>query len=730
MDDLASKWGGLSNVEQNEISLQAAGVRQKNIFIATMEHYSEVLANTESATNSMGVAQAKQDIYMQSLSAHLAQLGATFEKLYTTMASSTSLKTFVDIIASGINILSSFSNVIGTIPTVLTTFATVASVASLKVRTFMSDLLGITAINTFITGLKSAQQAMWLLNGTKMSLIKIGFNELTASVYVYTMSIKEAFIGQYNLGRVNNLSPLTAGFRALGAAATEAGIASKLGGLAISVGIGMATLGLSVVLALTIGKLMEFADNMMHAGEKAKEAFSTLQKSIATTSSEIAQSETLISTYDNLSSKINKTADEKNKLAEVTEKLAGLYGQSVIGYDSEGKAIIGSANSLREYLDLKKQELEINKQKLTSDFYKNESTQMDSILDKQSKLNKLKEDLVKAEQSKTNIIQSIGTPESKVSKISGADVDINKIKGQISEAQTAIMSANADMSSGLKAVTQTELASLNLSAVSLDNFSKSYMGIISKISDSGKAPKEVLSELFSSFKTDANIKPIMDEWDISLTGLQKGNIDASQAEELHSKAVNDLTTALSRANPLMSMDIIKPFVDGLLVLNGVAPVSVKKLDEVKDSLSSITKSTKDSQDAIKEYNQILTDQANGTKMSVEKAVELISANEKMADAIKIVNGVVVVNTDVIKTLRKAEIDAIATKVSGSQKSIDIQIEDTQTSINATQIRIDNINKEIEAVNKLNDAKLKVREDEKGNYLSTNNLDSQSSQAKI
>ena len=88
-----------------------------------------------------------------------------------------------------------------------------------------------------------------------------------------------------------------------------------------------------------------------------------------------------------------------------------------------------------------------------------------------------------------------------------------------------------------------------------------------------------------------------------------------------------------------------------------------------------------------------------------------------------------INTDVIKTLRKAEIDAIATKVSGSQKSIDIQIADTQTSINTTQIRIDNINKEIEAVNKLNDAKLKVREDEKGNYLSTNNLDSQSSQAK-
>ena len=37
IDDLASKWNDLSEVEKNSIALEAAGVRQKSVFLNIME---------------------------------------------------------------------------------------------------------------------------------------------------------------------------------------------------------------------------------------------------------------------------------------------------------------------------------------------------------------------------------------------------------------------------------------------------------------------------------------------------------------------------------------------------------------------------------------------------------------------------------------------------------------------------------------------------------------------
>jgi len=676
LSNLSEKWKILNDVERQSIATAAAGIYRRNAFISLMTNYDKVLQNTTAAQESEGVTAQKQEIYNNSLSASVARLTSVWEKFYLNSINTDTWKNLVKGLTVVISGFASFADVMGGIPTILATVVLTASLFSTKFQGFMSKSFLIAPMLAFKASVIETSVVMRQFSGYantwRTNPFIVGFQMAGTSVMGYITNIRLAIAQQTAMGRTGWANALGVAITGISSAMRSLATSAVAAKIAIATFQAVATLGISVALSLVIGKVMEFADNMIHAKEKAKEAFDTIQKSISSLSSEVAQSETLISTYEELSAKKNKTTEETQSLAQATEKLSSLLPQSIEGFDSEGRAILGSADSLREYLDLKKQELELNKQKLVSDFYKNESTQIDDIIEKQNKLNSLKEKLSKQEQIKTNIIgpNNSYTPNEKVSLIADKDLDINKIKGEISEVQGEILKANSAMSSGLKAVTQTELESLNLSSTSLSNFSKSYMGIISKINDSGRVPSQVLSQLFNTFKSDVNIKPIIDEWNTSLEGLQKGNIEASKAEEIHSKAVNDLITAISRANPNMSMDIIKPFVEGLIVLGKIAPEAKEKVLDIASSIDKVNEATESYLESSKDLASTIAKMNDGHKLTTEELYKLIKAHPELSQAIVNENGVLTLNKEAIEKVMEANDKAFKSKLESSRTELE------------------------------------------------------------
>ena len=628
LSELGERWKTLNDVERQSIAQASAGMYRRNAFISLMSNYDKVLQNTTAAQESEGVTAQKQEIYNNSLSASVARLTAAWEKFYLNSINTDTWKNLVKGLTVVISGFADFASVMGGIPTILATVVLTASLFSTKFQGFMSRSFLIAPMLAFKASVIETSVVMRQFSGYantwRTNPFIVGFQMAKVSVIEYIASIRLAIAQQTAMGRTGWTNALGVAITGISGAMRSLASSAIVARIAMAAFQAVATLGLSVALSLVIGKVMGYADSWIHAKEKAQEAFDSLQKSVSSLSSEVSQSETLISTYDELSVKKNKTTEETQKLSEATEKLSTLLPQSIEGFDSEGKAILGSAESLREYLDLKRQELEINKQKLVSDFYANESSQIDDIIEKQNKLNDLKDKLSKQEQIKTNIIgpNNSYTPDEKVSLIANKDLDINKIKGEISEVQGEILKANSAMSSGLKAVTQTELESLNLSSNSLSNFSKSYMGIISEISKSGESPAQVLSTLFDTFKTDINIKPIIDEWNTSLQGLQKGNIDASKAEKIHQDAVDSLTTAMSRANPNMKMEFIKPFVEGLLVLSGVAPKTEEKIVDFSSSLKTLQETMSSSASSISELQSAMKEYSDSGTISLDTIIKL------------------------------------------------------------------------------------------------------------
>lgn len=81
LDNLASKWNSLSEVQQNALVKALAGTRQQENFRVLMENYNVARQYMETAANSAGTAEEKFGAYLDSIEAKTKTLQASFESL-------------------------------------------------------------------------------------------------------------------------------------------------------------------------------------------------------------------------------------------------------------------------------------------------------------------------------------------------------------------------------------------------------------------------------------------------------------------------------------------------------------------------------------------------------------------------------------------------------------------------------------------------------------------------
>ena len=71
LDELASKWETLNDVEKNAVATAAAGTRQRENFLVLMNNYNNALDLEADSLNSAGTATKKYEAYNDSLEASL-----------------------------------------------------------------------------------------------------------------------------------------------------------------------------------------------------------------------------------------------------------------------------------------------------------------------------------------------------------------------------------------------------------------------------------------------------------------------------------------------------------------------------------------------------------------------------------------------------------------------------------------------------------------------------------
>ena len=113
IDQIGGKWQTLSREQQIYLARTMAGQRQYNNLLALFENWGKYTDLVNVSMDAQGATMEKNSRYMESLEAHLNQLGAASERLKAAMIDSDSFKGLIDFGTQAVQVFANFIEAIG-----------------------------------------------------------------------------------------------------------------------------------------------------------------------------------------------------------------------------------------------------------------------------------------------------------------------------------------------------------------------------------------------------------------------------------------------------------------------------------------------------------------------------------------------------------------------------------------------------------------------------------------
>ena len=289
LDEMGTKWQIMSDAQKVALAQNVAGVRQYTQLMALMENWDFFKQNVDSARNATGALQKQQEIYLESVEAHLEKLNTEWERTYNTLFDKNATNALVDSLSAVIKQFNDFIEGLG---------------GGLKALSF----IGLQIANIFNKQIGRAIERqienfeLWKRNrdSLKMKAEVIGDQKSFAS----QQTMNEVSIAHVAKGE--NVST--------GALSKEAGIAERL----LNIRRALSTEQYKELTALQqqIGLEQTQLDNINNYNNKYKESSTTLQSNKEYYEEELEQQEKIL-TYLELGTKTQ--AKQGNEVARVNE---------------------------------------------------------------------------------------------------------------------------------------------------------------------------------------------------------------------------------------------------------------------------------------------------------------------------------------------------------------------------------------------------------------------------
>lgn len=282
----------MTRVQRSFIAEVSSGVRQKNIFEAMMNGWAQSTDLYTKALNSSNFAQERQQIYLESTKAKIAQLKATIDTMFQNTMSSGFLNTVISGVTGVAEAFSKVSQSVGLLPTLLTT-----------------AVVGLNLFGKFNFGeslLKSVQNYRLQLSLLRME--QSALSTQNAGMQVATSGLGMMF------------QALTGKTIAQTAASVALTLATTLLNAALTMGISLAITGIVTAIGNWIQssqRAKELQEQLKQSIDSSTQSFNQLKESIATTNEKsvfdqnIKQINDTIKKYDDLAGKIKEVRDLK-----------------------------------------------------------------------------------------------------------------------------------------------------------------------------------------------------------------------------------------------------------------------------------------------------------------------------------------------------------------------------------------------------------------------------------
>lgn len=309
MDELATKWKDLTDIQQASIIELMAGKHQGNVFASLMQNFDVAREALEVSADSAGSAMQEHAKWSESLEARLLKLKATWQSLSQSFMKSDFLKAGLDIIVKFVDVIDTLIDKLGVLPTLLIGFG---------IGKFVFNLA---TMSGAMTGFKDILDVLIMTFPKIAGVASTFFTTLTAGG-ITLASVKAAFSG---LWTVIAAHPILATVAALGIA--------------------------FVAYDKFTESASELADRIEGVTSKYREQHDALMK--VKGDYDTSNEDSMISKYGELSKGVNSlgenislTADEYAEYQSIVETIAGQMPSLVTGYNSQGDAILSCAGNV------------------------------------------------------------------------------------------------------------------------------------------------------------------------------------------------------------------------------------------------------------------------------------------------------------------------------------------------------------------------------------------------
>lgn len=174
MQELASVWGEMNDLEQASVTELIGQVRQANTFSSLMNNMSTAAQVVETSMNSTGSALAENDKYLESIRGHMSLLAASAESFSNTIIDSEVLKTGIDGLRTIIDLMNEIAS--------FSTSGFIGMAAGGVLSTTGFNLIDFDKLQTLLTNEKSNTNGKFWDSLLRSSFLGIGQTESDTQV--------------------------------------------------------------------------------------------------------------------------------------------------------------------------------------------------------------------------------------------------------------------------------------------------------------------------------------------------------------------------------------------------------------------------------------------------------------------------------------------------------------------------------------------------------------------
>ena len=709
LDDLSAKWDSLSNEMKQNLGLQIAGRHQLSRFLILLDQYSEAQKATETAINSAGSAYRENQEYLQSYEARLNRVKNAWTEAIIEMRDSilgAGFETFTDVSTSIIKSFSEIVKHIGILPVVLSSGATMFAL-------FNKNLRDLTLENgkSFLEWLKNLPTSLNLVKNSATSAgMQIRF--LGSSALTTAFSIKSLSTALMTLTRF------------------------------------LAGMFLPVAAFMSLGYAITWVTNKISEHKKEQEKIKNEAKNLADTynlhKDRIHQ---LVDSYDKLSNQVSKgeiSKDDKEYLT-VQQELYELLPHLAERVDEKGQAHLRSADAVKKEIEYLKELSQLENQKFIDNFIDNIQDINEKISETEQKIRNIKHEM----SSQDDTAFSISLPKAKLSSedLIAESVYLREIEVYLDKQIQNYIELGRRyaelMGSKGKLIEQDEkyisdLIRQNQEMLKTEEGIESLKASVQQYAVIAATVRAVSGDLFNSDEirrlSNEQIKALQNlenalangetNWD-SYRGALSKLFTAEQVETI----INHLKNAVKNSGLAAqegavyfrefgdeldnSSESIEEYASELdkLTVNLQKLINSKQINNAIDLFSSDLYS--EVADKVAIYNELLEKLSQGKQISAHEAMELIAKEKQLADAITIENGIIKINTELVKTNRDNYIKAYKDK----GKAIQTELNAEKTAV-LSKLKLYGI--ELQAIKSVAEARKQAIEQYKQRYKGMEN----------